>query len=77
MDRPPGVDFAPATGRRSRNMKRQNERTAVVDHEEAMERAVAELLLDARREVMHQDLADLERQMHGAQAEAPLPARRG
>ena len=57
-------------------MKRQNERTAVVDHEDGMERAVAELLLDARQEIMRQEIADLERQMHGAEAEAPMPAQR-
>lgn len=48
-------------------MKRQNKRTtAVVNHEEAMERAVAELLLDARLALStNEDGGDFERQMRG------------
>ena len=48
-------------------MKRHNElATAVIDHEEAMERAVAELLLDARRELSaNPDGTGTQRQMRG------------
>ncbi len=51
-------------------MKRQNERTAVVDHEEAMERAVAELLFDARLELSAENGSDVKRQVRGQGADA-------
>ena len=55
-------------------MKRQNERRAVVDHEEAMERAVAEMLLDARQELSrNQDGTDLEHRA-GAEAQVSISA---